>query len=122
MILINNIFKEKLLEKNLKERYYRFYSSALIYLYFLDDVEYCLHQITTKFSYQWCHYKSLRHRSDDKPSGINHYKIDFGNPCLYYYKNDLKHRDDDKFGNPQPAVILSLGETEYFKNDIEFFR
>ena len=121
MILINNILKERLLEKNLKARYYRFYDLALIYLYFLDDVEYCLISINDSCTYQWNHYKGLRHRHLDKPAGINHWQKDYGTPCLYYYKNDLKHRDDDINGNPQPAVILSLGKTEFFKNDVEFF-
>jgi len=66
---------------------------------------------------QYWYLKGKLHRDDDLPA------VMYDNGDVAYYKNGLKHRDNDENGNPQPAVIYvnEGGYKLYYKNGIEFF-
>jgi hypothetical protein len=78
MKLINDVYKHRMLDKNFKDRY-KFNKSVfkIKYHYFIDNITYLLYEESNKLIL------------------IN----------LRYYKKDKLHRDDDKFGNLQPAQI-----------------
>ncbi len=72
--------------------------------------------IKTNRYYEY-HFNGLLHRDGDLPA-IDHIEVD----SVFYYKNGMKHRDDDSYGKPQPSVIYKRSKiTQYYKNNIQQF-
>lgn len=121
MILINNIFKDRLTDKlNFKTRYNRNPYNILSknsYIYNLDDINYCLYStIYNSFFIKPNNYikyynkNGFLHRDGDLPA-----VIDVKGNNVYYYKNGKYHRDDDLNGNLLHAVIWSNRHFHYYK-------
>ncbi len=51
------------------------------------------------------------HRNGDKPAWTS-----CDGTVYYYYKNGMKHRDNDANGDDQPAVCSHSGAIKYYKN------
>lgn len=124
MNLINNFFKERLTDKlNLKRRYvlnfdnFKFVSN-------LDNLNYCLYD--DNMNIYWLKNGKI-HRDGDLPANIDFNGI---SPFYHsnindvkitrYYKKGLRHRDNDKFGNPQPAVITK-NDVYYYNQGVKYF-
>jgi len=146
MNLINNIYKERLLNKSIKNRYKIEVLENRKLKYFLDNNYYHIYikglglldskLITFKNGY----YSTYLESYNDFPSifyyhnnskawhknGKLHRENDL--PAVIQENGDLawwidgkQHRDDDKDGNPQPARTTHLGEKDYFKHDKTYF-
>lgn len=93
MILINDILKERLIDKlSLKMRYnfnklirWRYKT-----IYNLDNINYCLY----------------RHYDSSKPITVSIF--------YYWFRDNKLHRDDDEFGNEQPAFINNKTHIYYY--------
>ena len=129
MDLVNNILKERLSDKkNIKNRYLsdRFYHKHK-FIYDLDNINYCLYYKFLKFKvygFKCYWFKNGKHHRD-----LGDLKPSERLPAIIYnitkkqewYINGERHRDDDEFGNPQPALVTNSTRNSYFKNNLQFY-
>lgn len=128
MIIINNIIKERFLEKNYKDRYKFSETHKFKNKYNLDEISYSCLEDGELDSIWYYNKDGLTHRENDLPAVINYYS------GLFWYKYGLTHRDGDKPAiiteskqawlinghyhreGDNPAIVYNWGKFEFWKN------